>query len=169
MRPTHFTILLIEDNENDRYLIEMAWQRTGTLNSIQCVNCGEEAVRYLKGEGKFRDRSCFAYPSFITTDLKMPNGDGFSVLQYLKSNPEWAVIPTCVLSASADPDDIKKSYMLGASCYHVKPSSYGDLLKMMSILLDYWMLCEVPEVDVTGKQIKTQSRGKLGQRILQAD
>jgi CheY-like chemotaxis protein len=127
------------------------------------------AIGYLKGEGKFRDRSRFVYPSFITTDLKMANGDGFYVLQYLKSNPESAVIPTCVLSASADPDDIKKSYMLGASCYHVKPSSYGDLLKMMSILLEYWMLCEVPEVDVTGKRVKTQSRGKLGQRILQAD
>jgi CheY-like chemotaxis protein len=71
------------------------------------------------GEGKFSNRTEFAYPTFIMTDLKMPSADGFAVLEFLKGNPEWAVIPTIVFSASSDLDDIKKAYMLGASSYHI--------------------------------------------------
>ena len=62
-------------------------------------------------------------------DLKMPRADGFTVLQHLKQNPEWAIIPTVVFSTSSDLDDIKKSYMLGASSYHVKPTTMEELRK----------------------------------------
>jgi CheY-like chemotaxis protein len=100
--------------------------------------------------------------------LKMPQGDGFTVLDYLKKNPEWAVIPTVVLSASDDLDDIKKSYILGASSYHVKPTSLDGLRKLTRILFEYWKECEVPEVDRTGKRLLTQSEGKLGAGIPQS-
>jgi CheY-like chemotaxis protein len=97
----------------------------------------------------------------------MPNGDGFAVLEHLKANPQWAVIPAVVLTASMDPDDIKKSYLLGASCYHVKPPDCAALCKQLKILHDYWMTCRIPEVDATGRQAPTQSKGKLGERFPQ--
>jgi CheY-like chemotaxis protein len=121
----------------------------------------------MMGEGKYSDRKKFVYPTFIITDLKMPVADGFAVLEFLKGNPEWRVIPTVVLSASADLDDIKKSYMLGASSYHVKPQQQEDLRKQLEIINAYWMTCQVPEVDVTGKQVRTDSEGKLGERFPQ--
>ena len=117
------------------------------------------------GEGKFADRAKYAYPTFIITDLKMAGGDGFSVLQHLKKNPEWAIIPTVVLSASGDPDDIKKAYLLGTSSYHKKPGGQAELRHQLKLLHDYWMTCEVPEVDTTGRQVRTESKGKLGERF----
>jgi CheY-like chemotaxis protein len=122
----------------------------------------------MKGEGKFADRVKFAYPTFITTDLKMPGADGFAVLEHLKNNPEWAVIPTVVLTSSRDLDDIKKAYMLGASSFHVKPANTEGLRDQLRVLNDYWMTCQVPEVDSTGRQLRTDSRGKLGERFAQA-
>src|SRR5438045_6533605 len=95
--------------------------------------------------------------------------DGFAELEFHKSNPEWAVIPTIVFSASSDPDDIKKAYMLCASSYHVKPSTNGALVHQILVLHAYWMTCEVPEVDSTGRQVHTESEGKLGERFPQAD
>ena len=89
------------------------------------------------------------------------------MLEFLKSNPEWAVIPTIVFSASADLDDIKKAYMLGASSYHVKPRTHGALMHQL-LVLHSWMTCEVPEVDSTGRQKRTESEGKLGERFPQA-
>ena len=97
----------------------------------------------------------------------MPGGDGFAVLEFLKGNPGWKVIPTIVLSASMDLDDIKKSYMLGASSYHVKPQSNDELRKQLAVINAYWMTCQVPQVDVTGKQLPTDSEGKLGERFPQ--
>jgi len=104
----------------------------------------------------------------MITDLKMPDGDGFAVLEHFKQNPDWAVIPTVILSGSQDNDDIKKAYVLGASAYHVKPSSPLALRALVKALNDYWLLCEVPDVDRSGKHCETQSAHKLGQRFSQS-
>ena len=117
------------------------------------------------GEGKFSDRKKFPYPTFVVTDLKMPGEDGFAVLDFLKQNPEWAVIPTIVLSGSSDPDDISIAYMLGASSYHVKPGTNAEMTRMISALSTYWLNCEVPEVDSSGRQLRTEGFGKLGERF----
>ena len=168
MKKYHATILVVEDDPNDQFLIEKAFRKIGVTDPIQVVGDGAEAIAYMMGEGKYSDRKKFAYPTFVMTDLKMPRVDGFAVLEFLKGNPEWAVIPTIVLSASSDPDDIKKSYMLGASSYHVKPQSAEELRNQLAVINAYWMTCQVPEVDVTGKQLRTNSEGKLGERFPQA-
>jgi CheY-like chemotaxis protein len=167
MKKYHATILVVEDDPNDQFLIERAFRKIGVTDPIQIVGNGAEAIAYMMGEGKYSDRKKFAYPTFVITDLKMPGSDGFAVLEFLKGNPEWRVIPTVVLSASSDLDDIKKSYMLGASSYHVKPQQPEELRKQLEVINAYWMTCQVPEVDITGKQLRTDSEGKLGERFPQ--
>jgi len=167
MKKYHSTIMVVDDDPNDLILIERAFRDIGVKDPIHTVNGGEQAIAYMTGEGKFSDRCLYAYPTFITTDLKMPGADGFAVLEHLKNNPQWAVIPTIVLTASADLDDIKKAYMLGASSYHLKPSSLDALRRQLKVLHDYWLTCEVPQVDSTGRQIRTDSQGKLGERFPQ--
>jgi CheY-like chemotaxis protein len=159
------TILVVDDDPNDCILIERSFRAIGVNQPICLVEGGDEAIRYLKGEGKYSNRDVFHYPTFIITDLKMGAGDGFSVLEHLKNNPEWAVIPTIVLSASEDPDDIRRSYLLGASCYHVKPVALSELRRQLKILHEYWTTCRVPKVDGTGRQMKTDAQGKLGARF----
>jgi CheY-like chemotaxis protein len=167
MKKLNPTILIIDDDADDRYLIQRAFQKIGVSDPIHLVNDGVEAIEYMMGEGKFSDREKYAYPTFILSDLKMPRKDGFAVLEFLKGNPEWAVIPTIIFSASCDLDDIKKAYMLGASSYHVKPRTHGALMHQILVLHAYWMTCEVPEVDATGRQLRTESGGKLGERFPQ--
>jgi CheY-like chemotaxis protein len=167
MKKYHSTILIVDDDAGDRFLIERAFREIGVKDTIHLLNDGEEAIAYMMGKGKFADRSVYTYPTFIITDLKMPQADGFAVLEHLKNNPGWAVIPTVVLTGSVDLDDIKKAYMLGASSYHVKPTLPKDLRLMLKVLHDYWMSCEVPEVDSTGHQLHTDSQGKLGERFAQ--
>lgn len=167
MKRTSPTILLVDDDSNDLIFIKSAFQAVGAAAGIQTATSGNEAVAYLSGEGKFSDRSVYAYPDFVITDLKMPNGDGFAVLEHFKQNPDWAVTPTIVLSGSQDNDDIKKAYLLGASAYHVKPSSPLALRALVKALHDYWLMCEVPEVDRSGKQLETSGTHKLGERFTQ--
>ena len=167
MKKYFATILVVEDDTNDQFLIERAFRKVGVAGPIQITNNGADAIAYMMGEGRFADREKYAYPTFIMTDLKMPKIDGFGVLEFLKGNPEWAIIPTVVFSASTDRDDIKKAYMLGASSYHVKPDDPEKLLHQLATLNSYWLTCEVPEVDATGKQVATDSEGKLGERFVQ--
>jgi CheY-like chemotaxis protein len=164
MKQYHSTIMVVDDDANDRTLIEESFRSIGITDPLQVMSGGAEAIAYMCGEGKFADRSAFPYPTFIVTDLKMPGTDGFAVLEHLKNHPNWAIIPTVVLSGSRDLDDIKKAYMLGASSYHVKPHSLAEFSAQIKILHDYWMSCEVPEVDASGRQLPTDGRGKLGER-----
>jgi CheY-like chemotaxis protein len=168
MRKSHPTILIVENNPDDQDLIRMGFKKIGVTNRICMVDDGLEAIAYMMGEGRYSDRTKFPYPTFIITDLKMPGADGFAVLEFLKANPEWAVIPTVVFSSSSDLDDIKKAYMLGASSYHIKPATNTALVHQLLVLHAYWMTCEVPEVDSTGRQLHTGSKGKLGERFPQA-
>jgi CheY-like chemotaxis protein len=167
MKKYFATILVVEDDENDQWLIERALRAAGVASPIHVARDGAEAIAYMMGEGKFADRQKFAYPTFVMTDLKMPKADGFNVLEFLRGNPEWAIIPTVVFTSSCDRDDIKKAYMLGASSYHIKPHDPAQLRQLLATLNAYWMTCEVPEVDQTGKQLETNSEGKLGERYTQ--
>jgi len=167
MKRPCFTILVVEDSPEDRLLIQRAIEANGVLAELRMVTSGEAAIAYLKGEGQFADRAQYQYPSFLITDLKMPRGDGFSLLAFLKSTPQSAIIPTVILSASGDLDDIKKSYIMGASAYFIKPVQQDELERIMKCLIDFWMLCEVPQVDDAGKRFSTESEGKLGERFPQ--
>lgn len=167
MRPDKPTVLIVEDNVDDRYLLHRAFTGAGLSFSFQMAEDGEEAIQYMMGEGKFADRKAYPYPSFITTDLKMPRKDGLAVLAFLKKNPDWAIIPTVVLSGSKDEDDIKKSYMLGASSYHVKPATAEGLRELIKSLLVYWSACEVPAVSVEGCHLPTDGKDKLGEGYLE--
>lgn len=161
---TRGTILLVEDDPNDQLMIESGLRDAGSHCHIHTSSDGAEAIAYLKGEGPYADRSLHPYPTFLITDLKMSRVDGLGLLEFLRSRPQFAIIPTVVFSASADPDDVLKAYLLGASSYHVKPATAAAFAAQLKILYDYWSTCEVPEVDHTGMRRPTNSRGRLGER-----
>jgi CheY-like chemotaxis protein len=158
-------ILLVDDDLDARDLLLLAFERIGIASRVSCVNSGNEAVAYLRGEGAFSDREQFAYPSLLITDLKMADGDGFRLLEQLRTTPRHRVVPTIVMSASSDADDIRKSYMLGATSYFVKPTGFEALERLLRLLYEVWLLAELPAVDATGRQVDTNSKGKLGERI----
>jgi CheY-like chemotaxis protein len=158
-------ILLVDDDPDARDLLLLAFKRIGIASRAFCVNSGNEAVAYLRGEGAFSDRERYAYPSLLITDLKMADGDGFRLLEQLRTTPRYRVVPTIVMSASSDADDIRKSYMLGATSYFVKPTGFEALERLLKLLYEVWLLAELPAVDATGRQLDTNGKGKLGERI----
>jgi CheY-like chemotaxis protein len=153
------TILVVDDNPDDLILIERAFRAIGVKDSIQTVRSASEAIAYIKGEGKFSDRKAYQYPAFVMTDLNMPGGDGFAVLEYLQDHPECPIVPTVVFSSSTQPDHIGKCYRLGASSYHVKQGSTDELRHQLKIVHDFWMTCERPEVSGASGRVRAESKG----------
>jgi CheY-like chemotaxis protein len=158
------TILVVDDSPADRELIELCLRALGVQSPVHVLNDGAEAIAYLQGVGPFGDRDTYAYPALILTDLKMPRVDGLAVLEFLRSHPELAVIPTVVLSGSADPGDVQIAYRLGASSYIVKPTTTDDLRARLGLLIDYWSMCEAPLATRTGAHVSSDPRGKIGER-----
>jgi len=156
--------MIVEDDEDQRIFPQKSFEALGTHYTVQALSSGDEAIAYLTGEGRFGNRAEFQFPSYILTDLKMPDGDGFHVLEFIKKNPALSVIPVVMLSTSEDPDDVRHAYLLGASSYLVKPAGLPALSALLKKVHEYWSECEVPQVDESGYALNTESRGKLGER-----
>lgn len=134
MNLTGHTILVADDNRDDRFFIERALKRVANGLSAHFVASGEDAVAYLNGRGAYADRSLFPYPSFVITDCEMPNGDGFFVLRHLQAGAT-APVRVMMLSSSEDPDHARRAYTLGASAYCTKPQYPSALVSVVSKFL----------------------------------
>ena len=164
-RRKHLGLLIVDDDENDRILLQHAFEKLNVGYQIHPLKSGNEALAFIKGEGVYADRKAYPFPTFILTDLKMPEGDGFEILFYLKQHPEILVVPVVMLSGSDDPDDVRQAYLLGASSFIVKPHGMHDLEGIVQKLHYYWSECEVPLVDQSGHAVETSSTGKASERF----
>lgn len=146
MNEEHATILLADDDPNDVFLMQRAFKRIGYRNLLQVVANGEEAVRYLSGDGRFGDRSCFPLPSLVLLDLKMPRKSGLEVLTWVRAQPcGIRRIPVIVLTSSKQAVDVNQAYDLGANSYLVKPLTFERLVEIVGSLNQYWLsLCTRP-------------------------
>ena len=121
-------ILAAEDEESDRMILELVYQKANLSHPLIIVHDGQEAVDYLSGKGRYGDRAAHPLPGLIVLDLKMPRMNGFDVLAWLAGQPEFKNLPTVILSSSSYEADIQKARQLGARDYFVKPHSFEELI-----------------------------------------
>ena len=131
-------VLVAEDNPDDALLLRRALDKAGIIARVKVVADGEEMLLYLQGRGAYANRSSSPLPSLIILDLKMPRKSGLEVLQWINENPDVAVVPTIVLSASNLEKDVRAAYNLGANTYFVKPTTFEELVETMRMVEKYW-------------------------------
>ena len=149
MENKQFTVLLVEDDLNDIFLVKRAFKMAQVKNPLQVVTDGQEAMLYLKGEGKYSDRESYPLPKLMVMDIKMPRVSGFEVLQWVKGNSgPLRRIPVIIVSSSDNPADINRAYELGANAYMVKPVDYRAVEHLFHSITQYWGLeCAKPELE----------------------
>lgn len=127
-------IVLVDDDEDDRYIFQEAFLQTGCKNPFVQFENGTLLLNYLEtvdpGE----------YPSLILLDLNMPVMDGREVLKTVKANPQWRHIPVIVFTTSRLGKDRKTAYDLGANCFISKPSGYQEVLDISKSIAMLWCL-----------------------------
>ncbi len=137
---TDYTILLVEDDPNDVFLIQRAFRKANLANPIQVMNDGEAAVQYLSGQEPYADRDRYPLPMLMLLDLKLPRRSGLEVLEWLKQQPKLKRLPVVVLTSSREHTDLNRAYDLGANSYLVKPVAFDSLLNMVQTLNQYWLI-----------------------------
>ncbi len=128
--PRH--ILLVEDDEDDVFIMERAMSKTNLNQSIHIAINGKEAIDYLSGARKYVDRAAYPLPDCILLDLKLPFVNGFEVLEWMRSQPSLLHIPVLILTSSPEDRDRKKAQELGAKAYLVKPPTPQMLLEALN-------------------------------------
>ena len=133
------TILVADDDPDDRLMIKEALEEARLANGIEFVEDGVELMEYLQRRGSFADRPGPSKPDLLLLDLNMPRKDGREALQEIRADSNLKRIPVIVLTTSAAEEDIVRTYDLGASSFITKPISFDDLVRTMKTMTDYWL------------------------------
>ena len=139
------TILMAEDDPDDRLLTNQALKDQRLANDLRFVEDGEELLDYLHHRGRYADPATSPRPGLILLDLNMPRKDGREALAEIKADPRLRRIPVVVLTTSKAEEDILRSYDLGANSYVTKPVTFEGLASAIKILGQYWFdIVELP-------------------------
>ena len=137
MKREEIFILIAEDDADDRFLLQAAFEENGFTDRLHFVENGVEVIDYLNSiEPKENEKQ---FPRFILLDLNMPKKDGREVLKELKQNPDLKKIPVVIFSTTNNEQEMRRCYELGANSYITKPNSFESLLKTVAALRSYWM------------------------------
>ena len=143
------TILIADDDEDDRLMAQEALEEARLANELHCVEDGEQLLDYLYRRGEYTALQKVPLPGLILLDLNMPRKDGREALQEIKADPILRRIPVVVLTTSKAEEDILRTYDLGVSSFIVKPVSFDSLVEVMKALARYWFeIVELPSKKV---------------------
>jgi two-component system, response regulator len=140
------TILICDDDEDDRMLTQQALEDAHISNALQFVEDGEQLLDYLYQRGPFSGETGSApRPGLILLDLNMPKLGGREALKVIKGDPTLRDIPVVVLSTSRLDEDVARSYALGVNSFITKPVTFSGLVEAMHVLGRYWLeIVELP-------------------------
>ena len=140
------TILVCDDDEDDRMLTRDALEQAHVSNSVRFVEDGEQLLDYLYQRGAYAgERGNAPRPGLILLDLNMPRMGGREVLKVIKEDATLRDIPVVVLSTSRLDEDVVRSYQLGVNSFISKPVTFTGLVDAMNVLGRYWLeIVELP-------------------------
>ena len=146
------TILVADDDEEDRILTREALAGARLTNELRFVVDGQDLMDYLRRTGKYAGGNGDApVPGIILLDLNMPKLDGREALAEIKSDPELKRIPIVVLTTSGAETDILRSYELGVNSFITKPVTFAGLVEVMRGFSRYWFeIVEIPATILSG-------------------
>lgn len=145
-QPKPVTILMADDDPDDRLMTKEAFEESRIANDLRFVEDGVELLDYLLRRGKYSDPATSPRPGLILLDLNMPRMDGREALRAIKAEPRLRNIRIVVLTTSKAEEDVLKSYDLCASSYITKPVTFSGLVEVIKALGRYWLeIVELPQ------------------------
>ncbi len=132
------TILIADDDNDDRLFMEQALRQSGYTGATAFVEDGEELMEYLRCEGRYNLQNT-SWPNLLILDLNMPRKNGFQALQEIKNDPKLRRLPVVVMTTSSADEDVIKTYNLGVNSFVTKPFNFSRLVEMVGALKTYWL------------------------------
>ncbi|HVU31971.1 MAG TPA: response regulator [Opitutaceae bacterium] len=108
-------ILLVDDSDDDIFFLRHRLRSGGITNPIVTFSATADALAYLRCAPVERPM-----PGLLFTDIRMPHGDGFSLIGAIRSRPEWDPVKVVAITCSNDPRDLQRALRIGVDGYLIK-------------------------------------------------
>ena len=132
-------VLFVDDEADWVDLLRMAFERAGMPDAVTRVRDGEQAIRYLSGEGPYANRAAYPLPKLVLLDLRLPGMHGFEVLRWIRRQPTLAGLPVVAVTGMEMSGDAKRAHALGANAFLTKPVVFAKVVEMAQQLRDAWL------------------------------
>jgi CheY-like chemotaxis protein len=162
-------ILLVEDSPDDEIIFKHLMLRSGLTNPVMVVRDGDEAIDYLKGEGRFVDRKMHPLPVAVLLDIRMPRLNGYEVLKWIKAQERLRDLLVVVLTRFGSTHEIKQAYDLGANSFLTKPITQMDLENLIAHFRDIWIRSPAKSEEPRKSPSDISSQARLGESHRNAD
>jgi CheY-like chemotaxis protein len=129
-------ILLVEDSPDDACLTIEAFKDGKVRNRVSHVEDGEEAMNFLRQEGK---HTSAPKPDLILLDLCLPKKSGREVLAEIKQDPHLKRIPVVIMTTVEDHNEVREAYNRHANCYVNKPVDLDEFINVIRSIEDFWL------------------------------
>ena len=127
------SILVFEDHTATARLITTAFEETAEAVSIRTVSTGNSGLDLLHGETDEQ-----LDPDLILLDLGLPDTEGVSVLESIRTDDTTCHLPIVVLSGQSDEKTIKRCYECGANTFIPKPDDFDGYRFLAKTMVCYW-------------------------------
>ena len=107
-------LLLVEDDADDQRIFQWALRKSGLPITVRLAQDGDQAIRFLQ-RGPQR-------PFLIVTDIHLPRGSGWQVLEWIRSRSDLALLPVLMWTSLPTPEGEQRAHQLGATSYFSKPT-----------------------------------------------
>jgi CheY-like chemotaxis protein len=124
--PHETRLLLVEDDPGQAILGELRLSLAGY--QVRTAHSAKALSRSLREDER---------PDLLLLDVMLPDGNGFEILAYLRSCPEFATLPIVLLTSKTEPADIHQGLVLGADGYVTKPYSKEQLTEVIGRILKH--------------------------------
>lgn len=129
-------ILLIEDNDDDIFLINLALKKADIQSKLTVIHNGEDAVNCLLKLESAKNKA----PDLILLDINLPKINGMDVLKIIKSSEFISQISVVVLTSSDIASDLNFSNRMTPGLYVKKPNNIIGFMEALIFIKDYFYL-----------------------------
>jgi CheY-like chemotaxis protein len=131
-------IVVVEDDEDDQFLIKYSLGNLKVENTIVFCNNGLQAYQYLK--------TTTEQPFLILCDINMPIMNGIELREKIEAEEylKQKAIPFVFLSTSDNASLIKKAYQGTIQGFYKKAGELDRFEANLKLIIDYWRMCLHP-------------------------
>jgi CheY-like chemotaxis protein len=148
-------ILYAEDEKNDAFFMERAFEKVGISNPLIVVSDGQAVIDYLAGAVEDADPAQPPAISLLLLDLNLPGKSGLEVLKWVRAQPNLRTLPVLMVTSSIEEADLHRAYNQGANAYLVKPARPAELVTMVKSIKDFWLTQNRPAAKGWGTGVPT--------------